>query len=169
MKKSVVKLTVVFVTFVTVSILSVNAQSQPAFLYNGIYEGDRTISKEICKLDKSSGLYNRHLSYEYTYTDNGLLESRKSLRWNNTTREWENEAVIVYSYDELLSRITVEYAEWDKAKGAFDEPKEKAIYYLMSNKSVFSYTAYEKEKPEMNWTIREHFNRDDQFTAQVMQ
>ncbi|MDR1161185.1 MAG: DUF3836 domain-containing protein [Tannerellaceae bacterium] len=169
MKKSIVKLTVVLVAFVTVSILRVNAQSQPAFLYNAIYEGGRAVSKEICKLDRSSGLYNRHLSYEYTYTDDGLLESRRTSRWDEATRGWENEAVIAYSYDDLLSRMTVEYAEWDKASGAFSEPTEKAIYYLMSNKSVCAYTAYEKERPEMNWIIREHFNRDDQFTAQVIQ
>jgi hypothetical protein len=169
MKKSVVKLTVVLVAFVAVSILRVNAQSQPAFLYNSTCEEGRTVSKEICKFNKSSGLYNRHLSYEYTYTDGGLLESRKTSRWNNATREWENEAVIVYSYDELLSRITLEYAEWNKTNGAFDEPKEKAIYHLMGNHLVLSYTAYEKVKPEMNWTIREHFNREDQFMAQLMQ
>ncbi|MDR1202333.1 MAG: DUF3836 domain-containing protein, partial [Tannerellaceae bacterium] len=123
--------------------------------------------KEICKLDKSSGLYNPHLSYVYTYTGDGLPESRKTLRWDNNTREWKEDAVIVYNYNDLLSSITLEYAEWNEAKGTFDAPKEKAVYHVTSNKWVFSYTAYEKEKPEMNWTIKEHFNRDNQFTAQT--
>jgi hypothetical protein len=169
MKKSVVKLTVVLVALVTVSVLRVNAQSQPAFLYNSIYEGDKVVSKDICKLDESSGLYKRHLSYEYTYTSDGSPESRKTSRWNTAIREWVNEAVIVYSYDELLNSITLEYAEWNKSKGAFDEPKEKAVYHVTNNKLVLSYTVYEKEKPEKNWTIRNHFNRDDHFTAQLTQ
>ncbi|MDR1116196.1 MAG: DUF3836 domain-containing protein [Tannerella sp.] len=166
MKKSVVKLTVVLVALVTVSIASVNAQSQPAFLYNIMYEGDKAVSKDIYKFDKSSGLHNPHLSYAYTYTSDGLPESRKTLRWDDNARKWKEEAVIVYNYNDLLSSITLEYAEWNEAKGTFDAPKEKAVYHVTGNKQILSYTAYEKEKPEMNWTIKEHFDKDNQFTAQ---
>lgn len=169
MKKSVVKLTVALVALLIVSVMNINAQSQPAFLYNTTYKENKMVSKDVCKLDKMSGLYNQHLSYTYTYMDNGMLESRKTLRWNSVTRGWENEAVIIYNYDELLNSITLEYAEWNKSGGKFDEPKEKAVYHIMDNKLVSSYTAYEKELFEMNWTIKEHFNVDDQFMAQLMQ
>jgi len=168
MKKSVVKLTVVLVALTIVSIANVNAQSLSGFLYNTTYKEGRMVSKDICKLDKFSGLYNRHLSYEYTYTNDGMLESRKAMRWNNTVRTWENEAVIVYNYDESLSSVTLEYAEWNRKENKFDGPKEKAVYQIMNDRLIFSYTAYEKEDSETNWTIKEHFNINNELMALQM-
>ena len=120
------------------------------------------------KIDKYSGAYNFHLTHEYSYTEAGLPESRKTLRWNPETGRWQNEAIITYTYDGFLQDITLEYAVWNSDEMKFDVPTEKAVYQVMANKLVSSYTAYSKDNSDANWAIKEHFSVDDQFIAQAI-
>ncbi|MDH6305958.1 hypothetical protein M2459_002969 [Parabacteroides sp. PF5-5] len=170
MKKSVLNIVVVaFVALFSVSVSSVNAQSLPEFLYNTYEENGVVTSKEICKLNSFDNTHKRHILYEYTYTDNGMLKSRKASYWNEKRNAWEHSAIILYSYNELLNDVTLEYAEWNDSKNDFDSPIERAVYQLSNEQLISSYTLYEKDNSEINWSIKEHFSLDTHFIAYNMQ
>ncbi len=167
MRKSVLNLAVLVVALLSTIAINVNAQKQISseYLYNTKMENGKVITKSICKLNENTGLYDQHILYKYTYTDNEMMESRITYRWDKNTGSWEVANKMNYEYDELTHTTTIKYAVWNQETETFDEPISKAVYQTLSDHLVTSYSRYEKENVDANWTIKEYFNLDNNIAS----
>ncbi|MDL2256191.1 DUF3836 domain-containing protein [Parabacteroides sp. OttesenSCG-928-K15] len=169
MKKSLFTALLVSVLMVTfVATASAKTESFPKFLYNTTTENGLVLSKQVCK-QIETGAYKLHLKYEYTYTDEGMPTSCKALRWNEDTIAWENWYLITYTYDEILSTATLNYALWNKEGNDFDMPREKAVYQYAADASLLNYAQYEKKATESHWEVKLQFGLDSYFLSQIGQ
>ncbi|MCC8153347.1 MAG: DUF3836 domain-containing protein [Tannerellaceae bacterium] len=75
--------------------------SSPEFLYNVVFEDERTVVKQVCKKVKDG--YILHIQKEYTYDINGNPECLLISRWNKETYSWEKSHRIVYIKDEIMN------------------------------------------------------------------
>ncbi len=166
MKKSVftVMLTAMFIVSFASS-TSAKTVSLPKFLYNTSAEKGQVVSKEVCKQMETGG-YQRHLKYDYTYTHQGMPASCKASRWNKQTATWENWYLITYTYDEIVSTATLNYALWNKEGNAFDAPKEMTIYQYSADASLLNYAQYKKETEESHWEVKKLFGISNYFVNQ---
>ena len=74
------------------------------------------------------------LKYEYQYDANGNLAEKKAYRWNADNRSWQPAYLLNYLPGDGIYMI--DYAEYDKASGAFTQNIQTSIYYQQAESDL---------------------------------
>ena len=107
--------------------------------------------ENICSFTPSISLYSRislknyrfsinfsrktpKLKYEYQYDANGNLAEKKAYRWNADNRSWQPAYLLNYLPGDGI--YLIDYAEYDKASGAFTQNIQTSIYYQQTENGM---------------------------------
>ena len=74
------------------------------------------------------------LKYEYQYDANGNLAEKKAYRWNADNRSWQPAYLLNYLPGDGI--YLIDYAEYDKASGAFTQNIQTSIYYQQAENGM---------------------------------
>ena len=73
-------------------------------------------------------------SHAYEYDANGNLSEKKAYRWNKDNRSWQPAYLLNYLPGDGIYMI--DYAEYDKASGAFTQNIQTSIYYQQAESDL---------------------------------
>ena len=121
MKKTFVMkaIAAIFATTMMSFTTAAEASAQNTFVYG---QDGNTMTVSTLNADGLS--ITPKLKYEYQYDANGNLLEKKAYRWNKDNRSWQPG---IYMID---------YAEYDKASGAFTQNIQTSIYYQQAESDL---------------------------------
>lgn len=154
MKSKIMNMMMVLGVLISMSVVKVNAQSLPEFLYDIHEEDGKMITKKTFKLDAATNTHEPYLMRKFSYLEDGSVKAFITLRWNKKDNAWYNVNMATYEYDKEADTVAIQYALWDKKAGKFAPPKQKVVYRLSEDNNATYVTYYEKEPLKGNWDIR---------------
>lgn len=122
------------------------------FAYNTETNGGRTETQTVYKVENNKYLHN-HVKYNYIYNNDGRIQQKEVLKWNEATKSFEKHHSLNFFYTD---DVTIEYAAWNEKDNAYSDIKEKAVYQTNDNK--LRYLSYEWSPKENNWNLKEEHN-----------
>ena len=155
----------VFATLMCVAAMSAKAQVLTSATVNNVYEEviNKTNSNyafnaerngnDITKMyvykkvngSKGNETLKPHLKYEYTYSNDGTLESKVTYRWNENDNEWI--CASRHDYTLTFSSYRAEYSRFNHESNTFDKPVDRRVYSLIPGDSVNYVSCYHREHP----------------------
>lgn len=130
------------------------------FAYNTETNGGRTETQTVFKVENNKYLYN-HVKYNYIYNNDGRIQQKEVLKWNEATKTFEKHHSLNFFYTD---DVTVEYALWNEKDNAYTDIKQKAVYQ-QTDDSNLRYLSYEWNEKNNNWNL----TTDHQFTDETVQ
>ena len=123
-------------TFVTKAIAAIFATAMMSFTtateasaQNTFVYGQDGNTMTVSTLNADGISITPKLKYEYQYDANGNLAEKKAYRWNADNRSWQP----AYLRDGIY---LIDYAEYDKASGAFTQNIQTSIYYQQAENGM---------------------------------
>lgn len=129
------------------------------FAYNTETNGGRTETQTVFKVENNKYLHN-HVKYNYIYDNNGRIQQKEVLKWNEDTKSFEKHHSLNFFYTD---DVTIEYAAWNEKDNAYTDIKQKAVYQ-QTNDSNLRYMSYEWNEKNNNWNL----TTDQQFTNETV-
>ncbi len=130
------------ITAATVATMFFNVASSPVnngYNYNATMDGDKIVSVNV--YNKDGKYLNNKLQYDYTYDAQNRLTKQVAMRYNSVSGKWENDYVLVYSYED--NGYTLERHDWNKKTMAYNEANEMMVYQMISD-NVMAVNTYKK-------------------------
>jgi len=123
-----------------------NARKSQGFVY------DKSKDKETVFLyDSVSRVLTPHLKYEFSYTENNQLKSKKAYRWSTSIQQW-----IPYY---LFTMTTAgefqvhEFARWNNKKNDFSLDKQKSIFHKEAGTDNVNYISFRWNARNDKWEV----------------
>lgn len=131
MKKTFVikAIAAIFATAMMSFTTATEASAQNTFVYG---QDGNTMTVSTLNADGIS--ITPKLKYEYQYDANGNLAEKKAYRWNADNRSWQPAYLLNYLPGDGI--YLIDYAEYDKASGAFTQNIQTSIYYQQTENGM---------------------------------
>ncbi|WP_300704159.1 DUF3836 domain-containing protein [Bacteroides sp.] len=130
------------------------------FAYNTETNGERTETQTVFKVENNKYLHN-HVKYNYIYNNDGRIQQKEVLKWNEATKSFEKHHSLNFFYTD---DVTIEYALWNEKDNAYTDIKQKAVYQ-QTDDSNLRYLSYEWSEKNNDWNL----TTDHQFTDETVQ
>lgn len=125
---------------------AVNAQNSHKFVYN------KSNDKEIVYLyDSVTYALTPYLKYEFTYNQDGLLQSRKAYRWNVSNNKWNPYYLFTTTF--VGENEIQEFALWNSKEKDFTLNKEKLIFHKDGLTDVSTYISFKWNERNDKWEV----------------
>ena len=161
----------VFATMMCVAAMSAKAQVLTSETVNNVYEevtnnsksdyafnaerqGDDITAMFVYKQvkgHKGNVTLKPHRKYEYTYDENGTLESKVTYVWNESEKNWMTAGR--HDYTLTYSSYRAEYSHYNNKKQQFDQPLDRMVYSLIPGDSVNYVSTYHRETPTAQFQL----------------
>lgn len=155
--KALVLSVIIVMTFVVNAVSGNRANN---FAYNTETNGERTETQTVFKVENNKYLHN-HVKYNYIYNNNGRIQQKEVLKWNEATKSFEKHHSLNFFYTD---DVTIEYALWNEKDNAYTDIKQKAVYQ-QTDDSNLRYLSYEWNEKNNDWNL----TTDHQFTDETVQ
>lgn len=129
------------------------------FAYNTETNEGRTETQTVFKVENNKYLHN-HVKYNYIYDNNGRIQQKEVLKWNEATKSFEKHHSLNFFYTD---NVTIEYALWNEKDNAYTDIKQKAVYQ-QTDDSNLRYLSYEWNEKNNDWNL----TTDHQFTDETV-
>ena len=95
------------------------------YMYNGEME-DGVVNKVEVYVQNDKKQMEQKLEYCYTYDEQGRLQDKETLSWDEATHQWKKSSRQAYKY--YKNGYNVELSYWNDEKQAYDLPTEVTLY-----------------------------------------
>ena len=129
----------------------VTTDGDPAFAYNADFAADGTI-EAMYVYQRRKDILKPLYQYQYTYTDEGLLQSRTTLCWRNG--QWRT--VYKLDYSLLADSYTVDYSRYSRRAHSFEAPVDRMVFQLLPNEQTSCVSFLHREPGNADFHITAH-------------
>ena len=115
------------ITAATVLTMYFNAvnSNDANYMYNGEME-DGVVNKIEVYTQNDKKQMEQKIEYCYTYDEQGRLQDKETLSWDEATHKWKKSSRQAYKY--YKNGYNVELSYWNAEKQAYDLPTEVTLY-----------------------------------------
>lgn len=129
------------------------------FAYNTETNGGRTETQTVFKVENNKYLHN-HVKYNYIYDNDGRIQQKEVLKWNEATQKFEKHHSLNFFY---TNDVTVEYTLWNEKNNAYSDIKQKTVYQQIDDSNL-RYLSYEWNENNNDWNL----TADHQLTDEAV-
>ncbi len=115
------------ITAATVLTMYLNAISSNDnnYMYNADMEDGKVNKIEVYEQTADQSMTQK-MEYRYAYDEQGRLETKEILRWDDAKKAWAENTRLTYKY--FKNGYNVEVSKWNAAKAAYEVPSEVTLY-----------------------------------------
>lgn len=95
------------------------------YMYNGEME-DGVVNKIEVYAQNNKMQMEQKMEYRYAYDEQGRLQNKEMLAWDDTNRQWTKSSRLTYKY--YKNGYNVEVSYWNAGKQQYDLPTEVTLY-----------------------------------------
>lgn len=95
------------------------------YMYNGEME-DGVVNKIEVYAQNDRHQREQKMEYCYAYDEQGRLQDKETLTWDETTKQWTKSSRLTYRY--YKNGYNVEMSYWNAEKQQYDLPMEVTLY-----------------------------------------
>ena len=115
------------ITAATVLTMYFNAvnSNDANYMYNGEME-DGVVNKIEVYVQNNKKQMEQKMEYCYAYDEQGRLQNKETLTWDEATKQWTKSSRLTYRY--FKNGYNVEMSYWNAEQQQYDLPTEVTLY-----------------------------------------
>ena len=95
------------------------------YMYNGDIEDGKVNKIEVYERNDNQQMEQK-MEYCYAYDEQGRLQDKEILNWDEATQQWKKSSRLTYKY--YKNGYNVEVSHWNEEKQQYDLPQEVTLY-----------------------------------------
>lgn len=134
-------------------ITAANAQDSHRFVYNKSYDNEIVY---LC--DSVTNILTPYLKYEFTYNQDGKMNSKKAFRWDLSGKQWLPYYLFTSTF--VGDNEIQEFALWSNKSKDFTRNKEKVIFCKdeMLDRSIYISFRWNEKNEKWEVSNEEHLD-----------